>query len=80
LRRAEAQFMFDPTSRLIKALRKHCVLQAVLDDAARGDVHNSQGARHNVSDSEPQPSITASGLVLLAKFFVWVSAIAADQN
>ncbi len=35
LRRDEAQFMFDPTSRLIEALRKHGVPQAVLDDAAR---------------------------------------------
>ena len=35
LRRDEAQLMFDPTSRLIEALRKHGVSQAVLDDAAR---------------------------------------------
>ena len=35
LRRDEAQFMFDPTTRLIEALRKHGVPQAVLDEATR---------------------------------------------
>jgi hypothetical protein len=35
LRRDEAQYMFDPTTRLMEALRKHGVPQAVLDDAAR---------------------------------------------
>jgi hypothetical protein len=35
LRKDEAQFMLDPTARLMQALRKHGVPQAVLDDAAR---------------------------------------------
>jgi hypothetical protein len=35
LRKDEAQFMFDPTARLMQALRKHGVPQAVLDDATR---------------------------------------------
>ncbi|MBV5299762.1 MAG: hypothetical protein JZU64_16945 [Rhodoferax sp.] len=35
LRRDEALFMATPTARLMEALRKHGVPQAVLDDAAR---------------------------------------------
>ena len=35
LRRDEAQFTFGPTARLLEALKKHGVPQAVLDEAAR---------------------------------------------
>ncbi len=35
LRRDEAQFMFDPTSRLMAALKKHGVSQDVLNKAAQ---------------------------------------------
>jgi hypothetical protein len=35
LRRDEAQFMFDPTSRLMEALKKHGVPQDVLNKAAQ---------------------------------------------
>ena len=35
LRRDEAQFIFDPTSRLIGALKRHGVALNVIEDAAR---------------------------------------------
>lgn len=35
LRRDEAQFLFDPSTRLLAALRKYGVPQSVLDEAAR---------------------------------------------
>ena len=38
LRRDEAQFAFGPTARLLDALKKHGVPQAVLDEATRESV------------------------------------------